>query len=480
MPYLVVTDFKGGLDTRRSQDNSPSGTLFEASNVHISRGGEVEKRFAFVRQVELGDATVGLAATVSGPVTFGVGARPASLDANVGYQDLAITTGSPYPALIRILDWDIFGGKLYLTALYADGTIAHWYDGLRVTDWTPPAPVSFPTSTDPQYQPVMTRMNKMYAGAANFLFFSKLDDPRIWQVATPNGGQGYIDQSNIQGGAERVTGLAPYQGKLAAFSRRSVQIWDIDPDPAKYRLSQALLNIGSNASRSIISFGDTDVFFLADSGVRSLRARDSSNTAAASDIGTPVDSLITAEVQSMSAEAAAYVCSTIEPRSGRYWLALGRRIYVFSFFSSSRVSAWSRYDLSFSPTEFATVDRNQYVRGDDGWLYLYGGLTGTEYGSDYLCTVELSLLDGGKPATEKMVQGIDVSCTGAWEVRLGTDPANPDTRELIATVNRVTYGMERIAATGQGTHFSYELKHQGAGPATLNALATHYQPGGQD
>lgn len=47
MPYIVVENFKGGLDSRRSSIVSAPGTLIKAENVHITRGAEVEKRKAF-------------------------------------------------------------------------------------------------------------------------------------------------------------------------------------------------------------------------------------------------------------------------------------------------------------------------------------------------------------------------------------------------------------------------------------------------
>lgn len=476
MPYLHVQDFKGGLDVRRSQEASPSGTLFEALNVHISRGGEVEKRRAMVPLFTLPAGTLGLASTAYALYTFGVGTRPAALDASILYQNLAITSGS---ALVRVLDWDVFNGKIYVTAQYADGTLAHFYNGARVTDWTAPAGTVPAYGADVRYLPVMTLAGKEYAGAANLLFYSAIDDPTKYTASTPNLGQGYIDMSNSFGGAERIIGLSNYQGRIAVFSRRAVQIWEVDPDPAKYRLQQVLTNLGTRSSRTILNFGDTDVFFLADNGVRSLRARDSSNNAATSDIGTPVDPLIQAAAAAQFANGA-YGHACIEPNTGRYWLALGRSVYVFSFFQSSKVSAWSRYEFNFAPTDFAALDNKLYARGDDGMLYIYGGTSGENYGSDYECVVELSLLDAGKPATMKTVHGLDLACVGEWAVRFGTDPANPDTRELVATVDRTTYGFERIGMQGYGTHFSYELRHQGEGRAAIFGLVTHFKMAEQD
>lgn len=49
MPYIIVENFKGGLDTRRSILNSSPGTLTKFINAHVNRGGEIEKRKAFVK-----------------------------------------------------------------------------------------------------------------------------------------------------------------------------------------------------------------------------------------------------------------------------------------------------------------------------------------------------------------------------------------------------------------------------------------------
>jgi hypothetical protein len=63
----------------------------------------------------------------------------------------------------------------------------------------------------------------------------------------------------------------------------------LDPDPLQNVEKQVLENIGTFAPKSVVPFGDIDVFFLSDSGIRSLRARDSSNQAGMSDVGTPID-----------------------------------------------------------------------------------------------------------------------------------------------------------------------------------------------
>ena len=48
MPYILVEDFRGGLDARRTNVTAPPGSLVTLTNAHITRGCELEKRPAFV------------------------------------------------------------------------------------------------------------------------------------------------------------------------------------------------------------------------------------------------------------------------------------------------------------------------------------------------------------------------------------------------------------------------------------------------
>jgi len=62
MPYVLVEDFKGGIDTRRTVVTSVPGTAVTLTNAHVTRGGEIEKRRAFKLWATLPANTHGLAA----------------------------------------------------------------------------------------------------------------------------------------------------------------------------------------------------------------------------------------------------------------------------------------------------------------------------------------------------------------------------------------------------------------------------------
>jgi hypothetical protein len=315
----------------------------------------------------------------------------------------------------------------------------------------------------------LTYKTKAHVGASSSLFFSGVNQPTLWGQSGV--GAGFINMSNNSGGNEVLTAVALYQGNVASFSRRTVQIWSIDTDPANNRQGQVLSNTGALGQKSVISVGDIDVFYLSDSGVRSIRARDSSNSAVVNDVGTPIDNLVLADVAGLTETQKVNCAAVIEPNDGRYWLAIGNKIYVYSYFPSSQVAAWSTYSPGHSFTEFTTKDGKVYAK-EGQYVYVYGGVSGSLYDSSPV-EVILPYLDGGKPAHMKTLSGIDMTCEGEWAIEIGMDPVSPNARDLIATVSQPTFTLGRIQATGMGTHVGVRLTCNSAGYARLANLIAH-------
>lgn len=132
MPYVIIEDFSGGLDSRRLSVAASPGTLMELVNAHITRGGEIEKRKAFVSTYDLPSGTKGLASVKSDIYVFGSDVEPAGLPSGVKYQRLQAPGG---PDLTKVLSWDTYAGKLYVSAEFSDGTVHHFYDEDRIVNW---------------------------------------------------------------------------------------------------------------------------------------------------------------------------------------------------------------------------------------------------------------------------------------------------------------------------------------------------------
>lgn len=113
-------------------ETTAGGVLVKALNGHITSGGEFEKRAAFVSTYTLPPGTFGLWYNSIGIYVFGSDTAP-SLPSGVSYQRLQHS--DTVTALAEVLCAELYAGKIYAVGLFADGTIFHFYDGVRVTDW---------------------------------------------------------------------------------------------------------------------------------------------------------------------------------------------------------------------------------------------------------------------------------------------------------------------------------------------------------
>lgn len=321
----------------------------------------------------------------------------------------------------------------------------------------------------------VTYKAKEYAGVGSTLYFSAVNDATKWDIYDT--GSGFIDMSNNFGGREDLTGAGLYQNRLAVFSRRNIQLWAMDADPAQNTQVQVLANTGCIAPDSVVSVGSIDLLYLADNGVRSVRARENTDTAYASDIGSPIDSIVIDHVASIDPGESYNSKAIIEPIDGRYWLAIKDKIFVLSYFPGSNIAAWSTYEPGFTVDEMVSREDKVYVRSGNT-IYVYGtqgSIVTDENGyDDCEVIVELPYLDGNKPATYKEVKGMDATVEGNWEISMGFDHTNPDARDPVMRPTGPTFALGKIPATGVGTHFGLRLTNEATGYARLANIIVHY------
>lgn len=575
MGRIWVKEFTGGLDTRRMAATTPGGVLVKATDGHITAGGEFEQRAAFVSTYDLPAGTVGLAQTSSGLVVFGSIVAP-TMPSGVSYQRLQHSDGTT--AIDKVLSVDLYGGKLYVVAQFADGTIFHFYDGERVTDWfdgrarasfrvtggeaTTPStltslkvngvdiltgPLNWDTSNEdtaaaiaaainsltstPDYDAtavgdqvnviaansgvapngfaisfavadgfgitpatgivlaggvdstgtfvpggfVKTIGSKVYSVSGGVLHFSGIREPTKW--TTDITGAGFIDMSQETSNAEELVAVANYQGFVAVFAGRVVLIYYVDPDPDLNAKSQILRNTGTNYPGSVTEFGDSDLFYLAESGCRSLRARDASNAASTTDIGVPIDTLVRAKLRSMTDAEKQRIIGLINPDDGRFWLCMSDEVFVFSFYSNAKVSAWTSYLPRFNIENAAIFNDKVYVRSGDT-VYAYGGSGDTPTYDSTVAKAWLPFLEADKPSEFKEWSGFDAAVEGQWSVYAGQMVTDITVRELIATITETTFNKPRHPMQGEASHCSLQFEgNGGTGPARLSSAILHYLDG---
>lgn len=364
-------------------------------------------------------------------------------------------------------------------------------DTTAVTGGSAPAATMTPMAggkVDDAFTPgsfVKTVGSKIYSTAGSILHFSGIKAPTQW--TTDAIGAGFVNMASENSGSEELTAVERYQSLLAIFSPEAVQVWYIDPDPELNRQSQVLNNTGTSAPRSVAQFGDDDIFYLDASGLRSLRARDSSNSASTTDIGVPIDALLTAKMGALTEAQRNGAIGLINPIDKRFWLILHDEVFVFSFYGNAKVSAWTTYNLSafvdgdetpFTADEALTFRGRVYLRSGNS-IYAYGGVGAALAYDATMADAWLPFLDANAPTTRKQWTGVDVAVSGDWQISAAMEPTQPDYSEVISNVSETTYNMARVTFNHASTHLGLRCRSMGDGPAVLSAAIIHYE-GGKD
>lgn len=186
---------------------------------------------------------------------------------------------------------------------------------------------------------------KVYLASGDKYNFSAVEDPTGWEIQ--NIGAGFNPFTTQYGVLDSVNSFAAYQGLLAVFGRRSIQIWQVDADPNNYVLKQTLNEDGTVSYFSPGGLGQLEILYLGDTGFRSVRSRDITLDAYVTDLGSPIDSTVVNVLQGLTDAQKATACAVVEPSSKRYWCYLSGVIYSLSNFPTSKVVAWSTYDVTY-------------------------------------------------------------------------------------------------------------------------------------
>lgn len=313
---------------------------------------------------------------------------------------------------------------------------------------------------------------KMYVVSGSNLHFSKIADPTKYN--SDQIGAGFINMATHASGSESLIGIKPFLAYSAVFAAETIQIWTLKADEEENEKVQVIDNAGTSAPRTIIGYKNGDDIFLGSDGIRSLRsAGDVSSTATVFEVGTAVDPQVNEHVASLSASVVERALSVVEPIDKRLWVSIGNRIFVFTYFSGAKISAWSEYLPGFTISDFAVIGTRIYARSGDT-IYLYGGAANDTYDASEV-TVEMPFVDGKTVSTWKKWMAFDADLEGTWDISIATDPGQEDTYEEIATVTGVTFGEMRCAFDSESSHIAPKLVHATAEYARISSLILQYE-----
>ena len=384
-------------------------------------------------------------------------------------------------------------GSTVLIRKIADGTAPNGHvltivaeTGITIVDQSPTISGGSASATvvDPG-RFVKTFKNKMYALTGPSVYYSELGVPNNFNSGT---GYGFDNLSTNTSGAESLAAIATYFENMALFSRNNIQIWFMSDDPTENQQVQVLNNTGTVAPKSVVEFGENDVFYLSESGIRSIRARDTTNAAFVNDVGIAIDPIIQEEILSNNLQAENAV-GFLEPRQGRLMMIIGETIYVFSFFPSSKISAWSTYRPGFEIEAVTSIGQTIVCRSRNA-LYKIGSSIERLYDQRRVKIIT-PFMAGEDPSVIKAWSGLDIACQGTWDIYVATDPLridedgmpDEDYFEKIGTVTGTTYAESggengNIGFDAVSSHIALKFVCRTTGYARIGNVSVHIADGG--
>jgi hypothetical protein len=128
----------------------------------------------------------------------------------------------------------------------------------------------------------MKAASKLFSPSGNgqTLRFCRTGNPRDWSEIN---NAGFLPTGLNARGSREITALGLYRTNMVVLSRDNAQVWEVDPDPLKMRLSSVVENVGSRYANTVAGVAG-DLYFLSDYGFRGLTTLMYTNNLADNDI----------------------------------------------------------------------------------------------------------------------------------------------------------------------------------------------------
>ena len=266
----------------------------------------------------------------------------------------------------------------------------------------------------PNSKIVIKQRSKIYSGNGDTVRYCAVNAPRDWTSVSDSG---FLPVGIQATGSNICTALGQFRKSLAVFFSDSTQVWAVDTNPSLNSLTSNVENVGTKFSKTPSALSG-DLLFLAENGIRSVSVITLTDNFQDTDIGSPIDLLIQANVLTTADPVSIYY-----PGLGQYWCVDGAKIYVYSFSRTSKVAGWSTYTLPFAPDDMTILSSKLYIRKSNN-VYLVDNKSFTDFGTPPQITVSFPYLDCKSPGILKQFLGIDVVYKGTANIAYAFDPRN--------------------------------------------------------
>ena len=235
--------------------------------------------------------------------------------------------------------------------------------------------------------------------------FSDLEAGQVLSTGTA----GTLDVTSVwPNGSDEITALAAHNNQLIVFGRRQILIYAGAKDPSAMSLYDTISGIGCCARDSVALTG-SDVFFLSDSGVRSLARTIQEKSAPMRDISANVrDDL----VKDLSLETLDSIKAVYSDTEAFYLVTFptSRTTYCFDTRKalpdgSARATTWS-----ITPKALFSTRAKELLMGFAGYVGKYS--TNMDNTNKFRMEYYTNYFDLGKPNHIKVLKKISFTCIG--------------------------------------------------------------------
>jgi hypothetical protein len=239
--------------------------------------------------------------------------------------------------------------------------------------------------------------------------WSDLLTPHIWTGGT----SGSLDLRNIwPAGGDEIVAMAAHNSYLFIFGRRQILIYESADDPANMRLKDSIVGIGCIARDSVQNIGE-DVYFLSDTGVRSLLRTIQEKSAPIRQVSKNVHD----DLQSMvNLETLANIKSGFSAVNSFYLLTMPATMRTYCFDTRSPLQDGSAKATIWSGTTskaFYETKGRKFYMGKAGYLGEYSGYLDDT--AKYRMTYYTTWIDFGNPIQKSILKKIRLTVIGGSE-----------------------------------------------------------------
>jgi len=257
-----------GLDTQTNPTALGPNWFTKADNIVYTEGGKVTFRKGVKQGTLNAGAKIGaIAEHYNGSVYKRFCAYGGSIS-ELDFTDKDNAFINTYTTGASTSDWQFQNFNNELLAFQGGADMLHYHTGVwdlmkNTAGYTAPAGV---TTFDPSCG--LGYYGRAWAGGISeendVLYYSDLLDSHKWS----SGDSGYIDLKEVWG-RDEIIAIQPFSGKLAIFGKENIVLYDGASDISNLALDEVIRGVGCVSRDSIQAIAD-DLYFLSDTGVRSL------------------------------------------------------------------------------------------------------------------------------------------------------------------------------------------------------------------